>query len=565
MYKQIFLYILIFSHTLAFAQGINTYQYNNVVNTGSKTVYKDGVAKIYYLENGISVTSSVSIINQYGKYYQINLEIENLTGVDFVFNPEEIVALMTTFKKDKKTGVVSVDKQTNGTILSFSKYYEKVRKRQNFQSAMFSVGAYSEANSAGYSASRTITTVSGRSNSYGLINNYYVGKSTSYGSAAGATTTQSYSGLAAYVARKVADKEVEEFNQDQYQIRSEINQKYLKINTLEHRQRIKGSINLEFEDVDRFEILVPVNGKYYSFHYNTKTDNNANYSSVRNTGPVEISLNKSVNELYQQAISLFNNKQFEEAKKSVDAALSIEPDNISLYTYRAQLNFNFLSNYEGALSDINNAIVVDKENKFKYGNYIIKNRFQFKTRQYDSILSNSNKAIQINPDLAAGYFDRALAKSELGDFYGAIADYERVISISSKTFKASEFGNDLGVVYNNIGYTYIKLSQYDKAKLYIEKAVELLPNYSYIWGSRGELAFHLGDYKNCISFTTTAIELVEKGNDKGGVSTNPSVPYYYRALAQIKKGNLKDACLDLSKASELGNSDAKKIFMQNCK
>ena len=99
----------LFAFNSAFSQIVNTYQFENVVNTGSKTNYKDGISKTYFIENGISITSYMNLINQYGKYYQISLELENLTGKEIVFNPDGIIALMTKYKTDRKTKIISID------------------------------------------------------------------------------------------------------------------------------------------------------------------------------------------------------------------------------------------------------------------------------------------------------------------------------------------------------------------------------------------------------------------------------------------------------------------------
>ena len=107
------------------------------------------------------------------------------------------------------------------------------------------------------------------------------------------------------------------------------------------------------------------------------------------------------------------------------------------------------------------------------------------------------------------------------------------------------------------------LEDYDKALPLINKALELLPNYSFVWGSRGELYYKIGEYKKCITDMTTAIELVESNNSKG-VSSDPSNPYYFRALSNIKRGKIQESCYDLSKAVELGNKNAEIEFNNYC-
>ena len=571
MKKITLITILTFNLLMGFSQVINSYNYENVINTGSKTVYKDGVSKTYYIENGVSVTTSANLLKQYGKYFQIHIEIENLTGSDFLFNPSDLVALMTNYKTDKKTKVISVDNQTKGVFLSSEEYIKKVQRNQNFQSAMYGLGAYSNANSAGYSTSTTTTKVSGYSNTYGSVDNYYNNKYTgesvdvsasTYGAASGTSVTKSYNGQAAYQARKEADRETAKFDNELYQIRSELNQNYLKINTIEHRQRLKGSINLKFEDVDRIELLVPVNGKYYSFIYNNHQENTPQQQIVQNNSNFEISSNAEVVTLFNQAKSHFNNKRFQDQLSSLNDALKIEPKNSFLLSQRASLYAFQLNDKEKGLIDLDNAILVDTTNKFKFNNYLLKSSIEFVMRKYTEMNLDATEAINLQPEKIDGYFYRALAKSCLDDNYSAINDYEKVISISKKSFKQTD---NLGTVYNNLGYCYLKVKDYEKSKPLLDKAVELQPNLNYVWGSLGEFYYNTGEYKKCIEAMTTAIDLVEKGNNNGGVSAEPSTPYYFRALAKIKKDKIKESCVDLSKAIELGNKEAQDVFNKFCK
>ena len=46
------------------------------------------------------------------------------------------------------------------------------------------------------------------------------------------------------------------------------------------------------------------------------------------------------------------------------------------------------------------------------------------------MIADYTKAIEINPRDADAYYNRALAKDDLKDYYGAIADYTKSIEIS---------------------------------------------------------------------------------------------------------------------------------------
>ena len=111
---------------------------------------------------------------------------------------------------------------------------------------------------------------------------------------------------------------------------------------------------------------------------------------------------------------------------------------------------------------------------------------------------------------AAGWFTRAEAKSSLGDYAGAIADYD--------------------------------------------KAIELDPEYAAAFSNRGDAKSNLGDYAGAIADFDKAIELDPKD----------ATAYRHRGLAKIRWGQKDSGCLDFSKAVELG-FDANDLIEKYCK
>lgn len=226
-----------------------------------KTAYKDGSAYLYYVHNGISVTMTLTIEQKYGKYYIAYIAIENFSGKAFDFNPENIYARLV------KNGITK-----DGQVLSHSEYIKKVGNRQAWNSALVAFGESYSASQAGYSSSSTNSTTTGFSNSYGSASGYYgnsygsiYGSSSMSGTSTTRSNTQSYDGAANYAAQQNAQNNISNYQNQQYQIKDEINQGYLKRNTIYHQQRIFGAINIKFSRVDNLEIIVPVNGEDYVF------------------------------------------------------------------------------------------------------------------------------------------------------------------------------------------------------------------------------------------------------------------------------------------------------------
>lgn len=229
-----------------------------------QSFYKDDKTFQYYVHNGISVTMHLSIEKTYGKYYVAYVSIENLTGKSFDFNPTSISALLI------KNEVI-----TYGDVLSANEYMRKVNNRQAWNAALVAFGESYSANQAGYSSSSTTSSTSGYSNSYGSATGYYgntygsvYGSSSTYGTATTRSNTQSYNGAANYAAQQNARRNINNYQNQQYQIKSVLNEGYLKLNTIFNEQRIIGQINIKYKRADEIKVTIPVNGTNYDFWWN---------------------------------------------------------------------------------------------------------------------------------------------------------------------------------------------------------------------------------------------------------------------------------------------------------
>ena len=71
-----------------------------------------------------------------------------------------------------------------------------------------------------------------------------------------------------------------------------------------------------------------------------------------------------------------------------------------------------------------------------------------KLKDYYGAISDYTKAIEINPQDESAYYNRGWNKDEIGDYYGAISDYSKAIEINPKKMKA--YGNR-GITKEKIG------------------------------------------------------------------------------------------------------------------
>jgi tetratricopeptide (TPR) repeat protein len=160
--------------------------------------------------------------------------------------------------------------------------------------------------------------------------------------------------------------------------------------------------------------------------------------------------------------------------------------------------------------------------------------------QYDRAIADFNKAIEISPNEAMGFYSRGLAYSGKGQYDKAIADFNKAIEISPKQ---AMFYNDRGVAYYHKGH-------HDKAVADCTKALDIDPRYADAYNNRGTAFSSKGQYDRAITDYTKALDI------------NPFYPdaYNNRGVAQYHKGDYDLAIADYTKAIDIKPKYADALF-----
>lgn len=252
--KYFLFLILTFSTLFTTAQKFNIENNANVVNQGSKKIYKDGVQIEKYTDNGITIATSFDKVSTYGNYFQLNIEIVNLTGEEFTFFPNKIISVLEEYKTDKNTNLPVLKKQQFGELLSSDDYLKKVNNKQFWTKVASNMTLSDRASMAGRSSSKTKASVAGSSSGYVTgsaaasdnKNNKANVSATAFGSssysASGVSTTENFDGQAAYQAQKEVEQEMKQRDLELNQIKNVLNQGYLKTNTIANGQKSLGSL-----------------------------------------------------------------------------------------------------------------------------------------------------------------------------------------------------------------------------------------------------------------------------------------------------------------------------------
>jgi tetratricopeptide (TPR) repeat protein len=176
--------------------------------------------------------------------------------------------------------------------------------------------------------------------------------------------------------------------------------------------------------------------------------------------------------------------------------------------------------------------------------YTQKGRDLYEKREFMEALLNLNKALEMDPNFAQAYYVRGNIKDAFDDRHGAMKDYNFAIEKNQK-FADAFFAR---------GNVKMKLQDYYGAIDDYTAAIGVNENYIEAYFQRGKAKQFLQAYEDAINDCSKIIQLHPKNVDA----------YYMRGILRIDFGDMKNGCLDLSKAGELGDLKAYEMIKEKC-
>jgi tetratricopeptide (TPR) repeat protein len=222
--------------------------------------------------------------------------------------------------------------------------------------------------------------------------------------------------------------------------------------------------------------------------------------------------------------------------------------------YYEQGNKKYLNfDIEGALTDINKAIALNPnmaEAYLKKG--LIASMFLFQDKLGLECL---NKSIQINTNFDTAYYMRGVVKSSINDTTGAIEDFEKVIKLNPKYKGAHKL---LGAELTKKKYLYLEIAieeynkeieNIDKQNMGVDEYLELANLYS---------AIGVAEFKR-IKYNRESLDAALL-NFKISTILNPNIfdNYFYTGRIKLLQNNYHEAIDNFYEASGIDdeNSDA---------
>ena len=140
-----------------------------------------------------------------------------------------------------------------------------------------------------------------------------------------------------------------------------------------------------------------------------------------------------------------------------------------------------------------------------------------------------------NYDVANSYFQRGLAKAELGRYEDAIADWDEVIRLYPDAY-----------TYDNRGLAKANLGRYEEAIADYDEAIRINPTDAVAYDRRGVAKAELGRYEEAIADYDEAIR----------INPTDAVAYDRRGIAKAGLGRYQDAIADHDEVIRINPTDA---------
>ena len=259
------------------------------------------------------------------------------------------------------------------------------------------------------------------------------------------------------------------------------------------------------------------------------------------------STTNNIETLYNSAIQKINNNDFEGSLADINNLIRIDPNVGQAYYLRGYLTLYYKKNPEVALKDFTTNLQMNPDDL---------NSLFLRAECYEHLGINQNAIVDYTQILRKdskslyAYYRRGICKANLDDKLGAIKDYDYIITNSGN--QGTQF-EELATVYNNKAYCLVGLNKPKEGLPFANESLKLDESFWYSWDTRGEIYYKIGEYQKCINDMNHAISIEENANS-----------FYYRGLAQYKLNKKNEACDDLSKAGELGQTEAYEAIRKYC-
>jgi len=267
---------------------------------------------------------------------------------------------------------------------------------------------------------------------------------------------------------------------------------------------------------------------------------------------------------YKNGVAKFRSHDYAGAIEDFSNEIKRNPHNAKAYYVRGRSK-DYSSNDTGAMADYTRAIALDPDLAEAY---LRRGLHKYYGGDYEGAVYDLNMA-ENDPDSKLFYFlrlkrakekyalgdildfpysARANARYRVGDYKGAIEDYQHAIQLNSSDFDS----------HINSASARSKLGDYAGAITDLTEAAKYVPDIkeqAQLFYEIADLKVYTGDYSGAKTDFSRVIQ----------INPDSAQAYYGRGMAEYKLGDRKEACLDWRKSSELGSREASEAIKKYCR
>ena len=175
------------------------------------------------------------------------------------------------------------------------------------------------------------------------------------------------------------------------------------------------------------------------------------------------------------------------------------------------------------------------------GAYFMKGVINSMLQNYSTAINAYDIALKYDPQISYALLNRGTLRYEMDEFVFSESKYSNSITISKNSFSKKQDRNMKPPNHSEV------LSDFDNV-------IALNPEFPFVYYNRANVKLSLKKYHRAIDDYSMAIKL----------QPNLAEAYYNRALTLLYLNENKLACKDLSKAGELGITEAYNVIKRYC-
>ncbi|HDR91120.1 MAG TPA: tetratricopeptide repeat protein, partial [candidate division Zixibacteria bacterium] len=273
----------------------------------------------------------------------------------------------------------------------------------------------------------------------------------------------------------------------------------------------------------------------------------------------------------------------EGAVEDLDRTIELDHKNVSAYTYRGMAKIGLGQHWEG-IKDLNTAIRLDPKNHLAY--FHRADAYQYNKKgeifgpgsELGKAIADYDWAIKLNPKNPDYWYCRGRAKAHLEGFKPEIilSDYEKALELDKNharayfgigTYKAEQgeyaeaienltksidLDSTFPLAVSNRGMAKKLSGDYEGALIDFDKAIEMEPDNALFW-------FHRGSLKGCIDRIPYEEEIADLNKALELTPDEPEI-YFIRGMAKWNHRRYAEAIEDFEKELEFRQNNSSTFY-----